>query len=122
MTRLIFFSNLVDSDESDRDIQRDPELYQYPESEDILLKPEQTLLIVIDEIKYPTVIWRNHTWIVTNLTKYLCYIITNKSSDSYIIEQGCCLREIIEKTFIHYVVGCVSDTSILQSALVNFVN
>lgn len=114
MVKLVFFSNLVDDDE-DTEIQRDPELYQYPDAEKIRFKPDQTILIVLDTLKYPTVIWKNNAWTITYQNRFLCYIIKNTSHYSYIIEQGCCLREIIEKPFIQYGIGCVSDFMLKKS-------
>ncbi len=114
MVSLIFFSNLVD-DDTNTEIQRDPELYQYPDAENIRFKPDQTIIIVLDALKYSTIVWKNNSWKITDKNRYLCYIIKNISNYSYIIEQGCCLREIIEKPTIQYKIGCVSEFTLKKS-------
>ncbi len=110
---IVFFSNLIDTDELRTN--RDPEMYQYPDSEPIRVKPNHQLLIILDELIYPSLVLCDNTWVVDNSIKYVACLIQNNSNQSLIIEQGCCLREIIEQQFINYVIGCVSDNTIIKA-------
>jgi hypothetical protein len=104
MCPLVFFENLVDNS------LEHPELFQYPDSEKIFVNPGDSILIVLDTIVFPTIEWKSR-WKCTHLN-YLCYLVKNHSSTSFIIEQGCCVREIIDKPYIQYWKGFISTDNI----------